>query len=68
MDVRAIGVTRSGAVFVREGVVEGPLDSVGTPKMLRLVQGRLAEGEVLPDGRGAPACAQGFAVVGKASM
>jgi general secretion pathway protein K len=65
MDVRAIAVTRSGAVFVREAVVEGPIDSEGPPRLLRLAQGRLADGEVLPDGRGAPACDQGFAMVGR---
>jgi hypothetical protein len=66
MDVRAIGVTRSGAVFVREAVVEGPIGSEGAPSILRVAQGRLGDDEVLPDGRGAPACTQGFAAVGRA--
>lgn len=65
MDVRSIAVTRSGAVFVREAVVEGPIDSDGAPRMLRLAQGRLADGETLPDGAGAPPCTQGFALVGQ---
>ena len=65
MDVRAIGVTVSGAVFVREGVVEGPIDSDGAPELVRLAQGRLGDDEILPDGRGAPACTQGFVALGR---
>lgn len=66
MDVRAIGVTASGVVFVREAVVEGPIDSDGAPRIARLAQGRLGVDEILPDGRGAPQCTQGFAALGRA--
>ena len=65
MDVRAIGVTASGVVFVREATVEGPIDSHGAPRLVRLAQGRLGDAEILPDGRGVPACTQGFAAVGR---
>ena len=65
MDVRAIGVTASGVVFVREALVEGPIDSDGAPRLVRLTQGRLGDAEILPDGRGVPACTQGFAPVGR---
>lgn len=63
LNVRAIGVTGFGAVFVRDAVVEGPIDSDGRPLLLRYVQGRLRDGEVLPDARGAQACAQGFTAI-----
>lgn len=63
MNVRAVGVTASGAVFVRDAVVEGPLDGGGTPRIVRMVQGRLGEGEILPDVPGAPPCTQGFAAI-----
>lgn len=65
MDVRAIGVTASGVVFVRDSTIEGPIDSDGAPRIVRLVQGRLGDAEILPDGRGTPACTQGFAAVGR---
>lgn len=60
MNVRALAVTASGAVYVRQAVVEGPLDPAGAPTILRLVQGRLDEGESLPDAAGAVPCRQGF--------
>jgi len=60
MNVRAVAVTASGAVYVRQAVVEGPLDPVGAPTILRLVQGRLDEGETLPEAPGAVPCLQGF--------
>lgn len=65
MDLRAIGVTASGVVFVRDATIEGPIDSDGAPSIVRLAQGRLDDSEVLPDGRGAPACTQGFAAMGR---
>jgi DNA uptake protein ComE-like DNA-binding protein len=63
LNVRAIAVTVSGAVFVRDAVVEGPIDTDGRPLLLRYVQGRLRDGEVLPAVRNAPSCAQGFAAI-----
>jgi type II secretory pathway component PulK len=63
LNVRAIAVTVSGAVFVRDAVVEGPIDTDGQPLLLRYVQGRLRDGEVLPVVRNAPSCAQGFAAI-----
>lgn len=63
MNVRAIALTRSGAVFVRDAVVEGPIDVMGLPRVLRFVQGRLAIDETLPAIAQAPSCAQGFAAV-----
>lgn len=65
MDVRAIAVTASGAVFVRQAVVEGPFDQDGAPTIKRLVQGNLRAGETLPDGQAAPSCAEGFAALGR---
>jgi len=63
LNVRATAVTGSGAVFVRDAVIEGPLDPDGQPTVLRLVQGRLREGERLPEVRSAPPCEQGFAAI-----
>lgn len=63
LNVRATVVTGSGAVFVRDAVIEGPLDPDGQPSLLRFVQGRLRDGERLPDARNAPPCNQGFAPV-----
>jgi hypothetical protein len=63
LNVRAIAVTVSGAVFVRDAVVEGPIDTDGQPLLLRYVQGRLRDGEVLPAVRNAPSCAQGLAAI-----
>ncbi len=60
MNVRAVAVTASGAVYVRQAVVEGPIDSVAAPRIVRMVQGRLDEGEALPDIPGAQPCMQGF--------
>ena len=63
LNVRAIAVTASGAVFVRDAVVEGPIDPDGEPAMLRFVQGRIRAGEVLPDTRNAQPCTQGFTAI-----
>lgn len=63
MHVRAIAVSASGGVFVREGVVEGPFDSEGVPKLLRLVQGSLHANEQLPSVAQAPSCAESFTAV-----
>lgn len=63
MNVRAVAVTASGAVYVRQAVVEGPLDSSGPPVIMRLVQGRLDDGETLPDLPGAIPCLQGFTAI-----
>lgn len=63
MHVRAIAVSASGGVFVREGVIEGPFDGEGVPKLLRLVQGSLHASERLPDVGQAPSCAEGFTAV-----
>lgn len=63
MNVRAVAVTRSGAVFVRDAVVEGPLDSSGMPRLLRFVQGRLAADEALPQLPDAPPCVNGFTAI-----
>ncbi len=63
LNVRAIAVTGSGAVFVRDAVVEGPIDSDGRPSLLRFVQGRIRAGEVLPDVRNAQPCGQGFTAI-----
>jgi hypothetical protein len=60
MHVRSIAVTAASGVFVREGVVEGPFDREGTPTILRLVQGSLRAGELLPTAGPAPSCADGF--------
>jgi general secretion pathway protein K len=60
LNVRAIAVTGSGAVFVRDAVVEGPIDSDAQPVLLRFVQGRVRADEVLPDTRNAQPCVQGF--------
>lgn len=65
MAVRAIGLTAAGVVFVREATIEGPIDSDGAPRLVRQAQGRLGDDEILPDGRGAPACVQGFAALGR---
>ncbi len=48
MSVRVVAVTNNGAVFVREAVVEGPSQPAGTPLLVRFVQGRLGEGEIIP--------------------
>lgn len=63
MHVRAIAVSASGGVFVREGVIEGPFDSEGVPKLLRLVQGSLHANEQLPSVGQAPSCAESFAAI-----
>jgi len=63
MNVRAVAVTASGAVHVRQAVIEGPVDPSGPPTLMRLVQGQLDEGELLPDLPGAPPCQQGFAAI-----
>ena len=63
LNVRAIALTASGALFVRDAVVEGPIDSDGRPVLLRFVQGRIRPGEVLPDAGNAQPCAQGFTVI-----
>lgn len=63
VNVRAVAVTRSGAVFVRDAVVEGPIDSNGMPRLLRFVQGRLAPDEALPSRPDAPPCVQGFTAI-----
>jgi hypothetical protein len=63
LNVRAIAVTASGAVFVRDAVVEGPIDSGGMPSLRRFVQGRIRAGEVLPDTRNAQPCAQGLTAI-----
>ena len=63
MHVRAIAQTVAGGVFVREGVVEGPFDREGTPKLLRLVQSSLHADEQMPVVSGAPSCAEGFVSV-----
>lgn len=56
MSVRVVAVTNNGAVFVREAVVQGPSQSDGTPLLLRFVQGRLDEGEPIPDPQDAQVC------------
>lgn len=63
LNVRSIAVMGSGAVFVRDSVIEGPFDREGTPTIMRVVQGNLRADEVLPDGADAPACVQGFKVL-----
>jgi len=63
LNVRAIAVTGSGAVFVRDAVVEGPIDSDGRPVLLRFVQGRVRTGEALPDAGNAQPCVQGFTAI-----
>lgn len=66
LNVRAIALTGSGAVFVRDAVVEGPIEPDGRPVLLRLVQGRIRSGEVLPDTGNAQPCGQGFTAIGRA--
>ena len=63
MHVRSIAVTAANGVFVREGVVEGPFDREGAPKLLRLTQGRLHADEQLPKVGAAPSCGEGFVLV-----
>lgn len=63
LNVRAIAVTASGAVFVRDAVVEGPIDSESQPLLRRFVQGRIRAGEILPDARSAQPCALGFTAI-----
>ena len=63
LNVRAIARTASGALFVRDAVVEGPIDPDGRPVLLRFVQGRIRPGEVLPDAGNAQPCVQGFTVI-----
>jgi hypothetical protein len=67
LNVRSIAVTRSGAVFVRDAVIEGPIDSNGQPLMLRFVQGRIRPGEILPDAGSAQPCGQGFTAIRRGS-
>lgn len=61
--VRAIAVTASGGVFVRDGVVEGPFDGESVPKLKRLVQGSLRPDERLPPATAAPACTDSYTAV-----
>ncbi|MEQ1783508.1 MAG: hypothetical protein ABMA14_19305 [Hyphomonadaceae bacterium] len=63
MHVRSIAVTAANGVFVREGVVEGPFDREGVPKLLRLTQGSLRADEHLPKVGAAPSCGEGFVLV-----
>jgi general secretion pathway protein K len=63
LNVRSVAVTGSGAVYVRDAVVEGPFDAEGVPTILRVVQGSLRPDERLPDGANAPSCVQGFRVL-----
>ena len=63
MHVRAIASSASGGVFIREGVVEGPFEDEGVPRLLRLVQGSLRADERLPSVGTAPTCGEGFTAV-----
>lgn len=56
MSVRAVAVTNSGAVFVREAVVQGPSQSDGTPLLLRFAQGRLEAEEPIPNPQDTQVC------------
>lgn len=60
LNVRAVAVTGSGAVFVRDAVIEGPIDPEGQPIIHRFVQGRLRADETTPTVSNARPCIQGF--------
>lgn len=59
VSVRVTSVTANGAVFVREAVVTASPQASEPPRFLRMTQGRLEDGEVLPDARSVAPCAPG---------
>jgi general secretion pathway protein K len=59
VSVRVVSLTANGAVFVREAVVAASPQASEPPRFLRMTQGRLEEGEVLPEARSVAPCAPG---------